>query len=66
MDTRFQLSMLLWISICISLNFCGYPCFDLLWILDPGIMMAMHLHTHMFIKGRLERTETNLVKWEVT
>ena len=31
-----QLSMLLWISIWISLDFYGCPCIDLLWILDPG------------------------------
>jgi len=37
MDVRLQLSMLLWISIWISLDFCGYPCTDLLWILDPGL-----------------------------
>jgi len=28
--------MILWVSICISLDFYGYPCIDLLWILDPG------------------------------
>ena len=28
--------MILWISIRISKNFNGYPCIDLLWILDPG------------------------------
>jgi len=27
--------MFLWISIWISLDFYGYPCIDLLWILDP-------------------------------
>jgi len=32
-----QLSMLLWISIWISLDLYGYPCIDLLWILDPGL-----------------------------
>ena len=31
-----QLSMLLWICLWISLDFYGYPCIDLLWILDPG------------------------------
>jgi len=36
MDTSLQLSMLLWISIKISLDFHGYPCKDLLWNLDPG------------------------------
>jgi len=30
--------MLLWMSIWISLDFYGYSCFDLLWILDPGIL----------------------------
>ena len=33
MDISLQLSMLLWIS----LDFYGYPCIDLLWILDPGM-----------------------------
>jgi len=37
MDISLQLSMLLWISTRISLNFYGYPCIDFLWILDPGI-----------------------------
>ena len=32
--------MLLWISIWISLDFYGYPCIDLLWILDPGMTAA--------------------------
>jgi len=36
MDISLQLSMVLWISIWISLDFYGYPCIDLLWILDPG------------------------------
>jgi len=36
MDITLQLSMLLWISIWISLDFYGYPCIDLVWILDPG------------------------------
>jgi len=31
-----QFSMLLWISIWIFLDFYGYPCIDLLWILYPG------------------------------
>ena len=37
-DISLQLSMLLWISIWILLNFYvyPYPCIDLLWILDPG------------------------------
>jgi len=29
--------MLLWLSIWIALDFYGYPCIDLLWILDPGL-----------------------------
>ena len=37
MDIILQLSMLLWISIWISLDFYGYPCIDLLWILDLGM-----------------------------
>jgi len=41
MDIRLQLSMLFWISMWISmwifLDFYGYPCIDLLWILDPGM-----------------------------
>ena len=36
MDISFQLNMLLWISIWISVEFYEYPCFDVLWILDPG------------------------------
>ena len=32
MDISLQLSMLLWIS----MDFYGYPCIGLLWILDPG------------------------------
>jgi len=36
MDISLQLSMLLWISIWISLDFYGYLFIDLLWILDPG------------------------------
>ena len=35
MDISLQLPMLLWTSIWISLAFYGYPCLDLLWILDP-------------------------------
>jgi len=35
-DISLQLSMLLWISIWISLDFYGYPYIELLWILDPG------------------------------
>jgi len=41
MEIILQLSMLLWISIWISLDFYGYPCIDLLWILDPGLFRAM-------------------------
>jgi len=37
MDISLQLSMLL-ISIWISIDFYGYPCIDLLWILDPGMV----------------------------
>ena len=37
MDISIQLSMLLWISIWISLDFYRYQCIDLLWILDPGM-----------------------------
>jgi len=40
MDISLQFSMLLWISIWISLDFYGYPCIDLLWILDPGIFVS--------------------------
>jgi len=36
MDISLTLSMLLWISIRISFDFYGYPCIDLLWILDPA------------------------------
>jgi len=41
MDISLQLSMLLWISIWISLDFYGYPCIYLLWVLDPGIELAV-------------------------
>ena len=36
MDISLQLSMSLLISIRISIDFYGYPCMDLLWILYPG------------------------------
>jgi len=36
MDISIQLSMLIWISNWISLDFYGYPCIDLIWILDSG------------------------------
>jgi len=36
MDISLQLPILLWISIWISLDFYGYPCIDLRWILDLG------------------------------
>jgi len=35
MDIHLQISMLLWTSIWISLDFCGYPCTGFLWILNP-------------------------------
>jgi len=38
MDISLQLSMLLWISICISMDVYGYSCMDLLWILVLGII----------------------------
>jgi len=37
MDISLQLSMLLWIYISICMDFFGYPCIDLQWILDPGL-----------------------------
>jgi len=37
MDISIHFYMLLRISIWISLPFYGYPCVDLLWILDPGL-----------------------------
>jgi len=37
MDISLQFSMLLFISMWISIDFYGYPCMDLLWILDPII-----------------------------
>ena len=36
MGISFQLSLLLWIFIWISIDFYGYSCIDLLWILDLG------------------------------
>ena len=36
MNISLPLSLLLWISIWISIDLYGYPCIDLLWILDPG------------------------------
>jgi len=41
MDISIQLCMILWISIWISLDFYGYPCIDLLWVLDPGMRSAI-------------------------
>jgi len=37
MDISLQLSTISWTSIWISLDFYGYSCIDLLWILDPGL-----------------------------
>jgi len=36
MDISLHLFLLLWISIWICIDFYGYPCIDLLWILDLG------------------------------
>jgi len=44
MDISLQFSMLLWISVWISLDFYGYPCIVLLWILDPGRAATRLLH----------------------
>ena len=38
MEVSLQSSMLLWIPIWIFLDFYGYPCIDLVWILDPGLI----------------------------
>jgi len=43
MDISLQLSILSWISICISMDFYGYLCMDLLWILAPGINQDMSI-----------------------
>jgi len=40
MDISLQLSMLLLISIWLSIDFYGYPCMDLLGILDPGVVSS--------------------------
>jgi len=47
MDISLQLSMLLWISTCISMDLCGYPSTDLPWILDPGLM---NITTHRLVE----------------
>jgi len=47
--------MFLWISIWISLDFYGYPCINLLWILDPGQTTADTLFTS--ILSSRERTK---------
>jgi len=44
MSISLQLSMLLWISIWISLDFYGYPCIDSLWILDPGLGLDLQYY----------------------
>jgi len=46
MDIGLQLPMLLWISIWISLDFYGYPCIDLQWILDPGKFVVSNIVWH--------------------
>jgi len=46
--TSLQLSMLLWMSIWICVDFYGYPCIELLWILDPG-MEEVGVKTWSFI-----------------
>ena len=48
MDISLQLSIILWISIWISLDFYGYPCIDLLWILDPGLSRLQFTCTKIF------------------
>jgi len=50
MDISLQLSVLLWISICISLDFYGYPCIDLLWILYTGVNFRVGVRevAHLF------------------
>ena len=40
MDISLKLSILLWISIWISLDFYDYPCINFLWILDPGLSVG--------------------------
>jgi len=37
MDIHWDILECLWISIGISVDVYGYPCFDLLWNLNPGI-----------------------------
>jgi len=44
MDISLQLSMLLWISIWKSVDFYGYPCIEMLWILDPGLTAIYKLN----------------------
>ena len=39
----------LWISIRISLDFYGYPCIDLLWILDPGILIFVSSQHRVYL-----------------
>jgi len=51
MDVSLQLSLLLWISIWMSLDFYGYPCIDLLWIFYPGYISTAPL----ILIGLMER-----------
>jgi len=57
-DISIQLSMFLWISIWISLDFYGYPCIDLLWILDPG-QCTLRTVPQLFSRSRYQI-------WEIT
>jgi len=59
--------MLLWISIGISLDFYGYPCIDLLWILDPGVAGKHQKLTPVLgMKVKQQGEERNLVIFKDT
>jgi len=55
-----------WISIWISLDFYGYPCIDLVWILDPGlatiVRCLVHRSAQLASEGRKQRYRRSNLK----
>ena len=49
MDISLQLSMLLWISIWISLDFYGYPCIDLLMGSRSRTILIFDINNYCFL-----------------